>query len=131
MAVTPDGRRAVSASEDKTLKVWDLEQGKCLATFSIDDSMYACVAALDGLTLVAGDKSGRIQCLRLEGVEPGPTLVTAWRAPACPPSLWTLESAPTAESGRKSRQTALGVEFPCPKCSRVLKFQPLYRRQPG
>ena len=27
VAVTPDGRRAVSASCDKTLKVWDLESG--------------------------------------------------------------------------------------------------------
>jgi len=25
-AITPDGRRVVSGSEDKTLKVWDLEQ---------------------------------------------------------------------------------------------------------
>ena len=32
MAVTPDGRRAVSASEDKTLKVWDLESGRALRT---------------------------------------------------------------------------------------------------
>ena len=28
VALTPDGRRAVSASHDKTLKVWDLESGK-------------------------------------------------------------------------------------------------------
>ena len=27
VAVTPDGKRAVSASWDKTLKVWDLETG--------------------------------------------------------------------------------------------------------
>ena len=26
-AITPNGRRVVSGSEDKTLKVWDLEQG--------------------------------------------------------------------------------------------------------
>ena len=32
MAVTPDGKRAVSASEDKTLKVWDLETGRALRT---------------------------------------------------------------------------------------------------
>ena len=28
----PDGRRVVSASEDTTLKVWDIETGKCVAT---------------------------------------------------------------------------------------------------
>jgi WD40 repeat protein len=32
VAVTPDGRRAVSASDDGTLKVWDLESGKELRT---------------------------------------------------------------------------------------------------
>ena len=32
VAVTPDGKRAVSASEDKTLKVWDLETGRALRT---------------------------------------------------------------------------------------------------
>ena len=31
-AVTPDGRRVVSASDDNTLKVWDLETGRALAT---------------------------------------------------------------------------------------------------
>ena len=28
VAVTPDGKRAVSASEDNTLKVWDLDRGR-------------------------------------------------------------------------------------------------------
>ena len=34
MAVTPDGRRAVSASDDRTLKVWELESGRELQTLS-------------------------------------------------------------------------------------------------
>jgi len=34
VAVTPDGRRAVSASTDKTLKVWDLESGTELLTLA-------------------------------------------------------------------------------------------------
>ena len=30
--MTPDGQRAVSASDDNTLKVWDLETGRALRT---------------------------------------------------------------------------------------------------
>ena len=32
VAVFPDGRRFVSASRDKTLKVWDVATGECVAT---------------------------------------------------------------------------------------------------
>jgi WD40 repeat protein len=35
VAVLPDGKRAVSGSLDKTVKVWDLESGRCLATFKV------------------------------------------------------------------------------------------------
>ena len=32
VAITPDGRYAVSGSDDETLRVWDLSDGKCLRT---------------------------------------------------------------------------------------------------
>ncbi|MBE7557276.1 MAG: hypothetical protein HS126_40080 [Anaerolineales bacterium] len=32
MAITPDGTRVVSASDDETLKVWDLRSGLELVT---------------------------------------------------------------------------------------------------
>ena len=32
VAVTPDGRRAISASDDQTLRVWDLDTGKTVRT---------------------------------------------------------------------------------------------------
>jgi WD40 repeat protein len=32
VAVTPDGRRAVSGSEDRTLRLWDLESGQTIRT---------------------------------------------------------------------------------------------------
>ena len=34
VAVSPDGRRAVTASNDRTLKVWELESGRELQTLS-------------------------------------------------------------------------------------------------
>ena len=36
VAALPDGRRALSASADKTLKLWDLETGNPLAAFTAD-----------------------------------------------------------------------------------------------
>ena len=36
VAVARDGKRAVSASWDKTLNVWNLETGEALATFTCD-----------------------------------------------------------------------------------------------
>ena len=32
MSVSPDGRRAVSASKDNTVRLWDLDTGQCLRT---------------------------------------------------------------------------------------------------
>ena len=43
MAVTPDGRRAVSGSDDKTLKVWDLDSGAELRTLEGHDSSVNAV----------------------------------------------------------------------------------------
>jgi hypothetical protein len=47
-AVTPDGRRVVSASYDSTLKVWDLETGRPLATLEGHaDRAWACAVTPD------------------------------------------------------------------------------------
>ena len=63
MAVSPDGRRAVSGS-DKTLKVWDLERETVLATFTADHAIHAVACVSDRL-LVAGDAGGRVHLLEL------------------------------------------------------------------
>jgi WD40 repeat protein len=65
VAVTENGRRAVSASWDKTLKVGDLEIGQCLATFHCDAGVTCCTLAR-GHTIVAGDAGGRVHFLALE-----------------------------------------------------------------
>ena len=58
VAVTPDLMQAVSASEDQTLKVWDLATGTVIATFTCDAPARCCV--------FAGDGSGRVHFLSLE-----------------------------------------------------------------
>ena len=71
MAITPDGCRAVSASEDSTLRVWDLESGEEIATFTGESAILSCAFARDGRTIIAGEESGRVHFLRL--IEPDPT----------------------------------------------------------
>ena len=70
VAVTPDGQRAVSASDDNTLKVWELESGELLATFTCD-SFAGCCSYSDSIELfIAGDVDGRVHFLRLEEAKP-------------------------------------------------------------
>ncbi|NIM15197.1 MAG: TIR domain-containing protein [Candidatus Aminicenantes bacterium] len=69
VAVTPDGQAAVSASEDNTLKVWVLSIGKEIGQFIGESPMHCCALAPDNKTIVAGEASGRVHILRLEGVE--------------------------------------------------------------
>lgn len=60
-AVMPDGRRVVSASEDRTLKVWDLETCTCLVTHH-GDAPYAAVAT-SATAIVAGDAAAGLWIL--------------------------------------------------------------------
>jgi WD40 repeat protein len=56
VALTADGKRAVSGSWDHTLRVWDVESGNCLTTFTCDDSVLCC--AWVGWLVVAGGRRG-------------------------------------------------------------------------
>jgi WD40 repeat protein len=72
VAVTADGKRAISGSDDNTLKLWNLETGEVIASFTGESSIYCCAVTPDGVTIVAGKASGRVHFLRLEGIEASP-----------------------------------------------------------
>ena len=55
---------------DKTLRVWDLESGKELALLTADGLTASCAVSLDGRTIVAGDATGNIHILKMEGFGP-------------------------------------------------------------
>jgi WD40 repeat protein len=69
VAVTGDGRYAVSGSDDQTLKVWDLSSGQVVASFCGDSAIHCCAIAPDKRTIIAGDALGRVHFLRLENVK--------------------------------------------------------------
>ena len=74
VAVTPDGRRAVSASRDRTLRLWDLESGQTLRTLEGHTNWVSAVAVTpNGRRAVSasGDRT-----LRLWDLESGETLRT-------------------------------------------------------
>ena len=63
VALTPDGRRGLSGSSDRTLRLWDLESGAELAAFHADAGILCCAVAQDRNRIVAGDDLGRIHVL--------------------------------------------------------------------
>jgi len=63
VAITADGRRAVSGSSDKTVRVWDLEAGRLIATLEGHAGTVSGVAATaDGRRAIscADDKTVRV-----------------------------------------------------------------------
>ncbi len=67
--ITGDGRYAVTAADDHTVTLWDLDARIPVADFTADSPMRACAISPDGGTIVAGDDGGEVHLLR----------VTAWR----------------------------------------------------
>jgi len=52
---------AISASEDKSVRIWDITNGDCLYTFtSIESDFTSCSMSLDGMYAYAGHADGRI-----------------------------------------------------------------------
>jgi WD40 repeat protein len=72
VAVTPDGRRALSGSHDQTLRLWDLESGAELRRFEGHEAMVKAVALTsDGRRALSGSND---RTLRLWDLEDGAEL---------------------------------------------------------
>ncbi len=94
VTVSRGGRLAISASMDGTLRVWDLaamhrdrqpagtrhsvgqDDRQPITTFQAEDSLSTVAIAPDGVSVLAGDSTGRVHVLRLEELDrlgiPGP-----------------------------------------------------------
>lgn len=62
IAVTPDGRRAVSGSRDATIKVWDLQRGDCIRTIdNLKSEIHDLAVSPNGHHIVSVDGNGSIK----------------------------------------------------------------------
>jgi WD40 repeat protein len=62
--VTPDRHHLISTSEDRTVKVWDLQNCMVVATFTGESPMRSCAYGPEKHTIIAGEQGGRIHFLR-------------------------------------------------------------------
>ena len=62
--IFPDGKHAVSTSMERNLKVWNLESNEIISTIALDDLIFSVTIAPDGKSILAGDGTGNIYCLR-------------------------------------------------------------------
>jgi platelet-activating factor acetylhydrolase IB subunit alpha len=65
--VGANGARLVSVSRDKTLKVWQIESGYCIATLQAHDEWVRCVAvAPSGDALYTGSSDHSLKAFKLD-----------------------------------------------------------------
>jgi hypothetical protein len=78
-AFLPDGKRAVSASSDNTLKLWDVETGKEIRTYSGHQGyVYSCAATADGRRLISASYDKTLKLWDLETGQCLKTLSLPW-----------------------------------------------------
>lgn len=65
VALTQDGRRALSGSRDATLKLWDLETGQCLRSMAVASPVRSVALTPDALWALAGHEDGTMTHWRL------------------------------------------------------------------
>lgn len=70
VAISTDGAWGASGGDDRVIRLWDLGTGDLVASFTGESAITSCALSPDGQLLVAGESSGRVHVLRLEGRQP-------------------------------------------------------------
>ncbi len=61
VVISPDGQRAVSCSEDRTLRVWDLKSGEETCRLTAESAVFCIAVSPDGRQALSGGGNGVIQ----------------------------------------------------------------------
>lgn len=63
LTLTTDDQFLISVSQDRTLRIWDVETGKRVAMLEAHAPLLCCAASPDGKTILAGDNAGGLHVL--------------------------------------------------------------------
>jgi WD40 repeat protein len=69
VAVTSEGRYAISSSRNHFLKFWDLQTGENVATIRLEAELKCVSFTQEATLLLTGDNVGNVDCLRYVNVQ--------------------------------------------------------------
>jgi hypothetical protein len=125
-AVSPDGLRVISASEDETIKVWSLQTGALQRTL-YGTSRFRCVAATNEL-ICAGDEDGNLWMLAANEVASDGCEPPKHSGPAAAPGRKQLSAssrrAPDVNAGGRSGSAVISTAVT--DVARLVRAHPSY-----
>jgi WD40 repeat protein len=77
---TPDGKLAISASEDKTLRVWNIKTGECIGVYQTISSLTVFLGSQG--RFVCGDNTGNVTIMKAVIRDAGTALLSPARLKA-------------------------------------------------
>jgi WD40 repeat protein len=63
--LTPDGRHVLSGGWDRTLRLWEIETGRCIHVMPHADAVWSAAVTPDGTHAVVGDRGGTLRVWNL------------------------------------------------------------------
>ena len=100
VAVTPDGRRVLSGSNDNTVRVWDFESGRQIATLPMRQGHVQSLRVAEvGAYAISALDDGTYRIWDLSRLSDGAVLGPVLTVAGCHPALPVPKTLPTTSSG--------------------------------
>lgn len=124
---TLDGRFAITGSKDQTVRVWQLDSGRCIAVYPASAEVTAVSNADPSGRFVCGTLDGQIQVLLLKNCELEEPIVTAVsnRLLKVESRQLVPQASETSQQSTECRYRDSNAVFKCPWCA-VLQVVPLW-----